>query len=137
MKLKQGLQKWANEWRSLRTWGRSLDEIAVTVRQRHKGDYSTGIAYPMQRRIIITAPDMVTGLSVLLHELAHVAVPGDEKHGARWRECFVGAVREVTSIAVAPVGNVQLIDDAVEAAIGQWWKLSGNEFAWKLIADPR
>jgi len=137
MKLKEGLQVWAERWRGLKAWGRPLEEVTVEFRQRHAGNYATGLAFPTLRRIVVTAPDMTRGLTTLLHELAHVAVPGNEHHGTKWREAFVGAVTEVTGVYVTPVGSLRVLGDGVRAAVASWWKTSGNEFAWGLVRDRK
>lgn len=137
MKLKDGLQVWAERWRQLKAWGRDLDEVTIVVRQRHAGDYATGHAYPTLRRLVITAPNMPLGLECLLHELAHVVVSGDECHSDRWREVFTKAIAEVTNIRVAPSGAIEHLEHAAEAAVMMWWKTSGNEFAWSLVRDRK
>lgn len=136
MTIKDGLLVWAARWRGLRAWGRPLDEVRIEFRQR-EACYSTGHAYPTQRRLVVTAPDMPLGLECLLHELAHLAAPGDEVHGDRWRNIFVNAVAEVTGIQVSPEGALPLLTAGTEAAMKLWWKASGNEFGWKILTRTR
>lgn len=135
MTLKEGLACWAREWRALKVWGRVLEEVEIEFRQRHAGDYATGVAYSYARRLVVTAPNMPQGLAALLHELAHLAAPGDEHHGERWRAIYVAAVEEVTGVRVATAGALDLVESATSAAVAQWWKSSGNEFAWSLVRD--
>jgi hypothetical protein len=140
VKRRDAVQVWADRWRELRAWGRPLEEVEIVIRERSQkiGTYSTGLAWPSRRRIVITAgADMPEALSVVLHELAHVAAPGRAHHGPQWRQIFARAVTEVTGVEV-PVDQElrhQLVQRTAEDAVKHWWTASGNAFAWRLLSE--
>jgi hypothetical protein len=138
---KRILHLWVEHWRHLRAWGRSLEEISVTVKgvAGHAepgcgGDYSTGVARPVRRTAIIRAgADLPDALATVLHEYAHLAAPAGAGHGPAWSSRFADAVREVTGVAIVPEGARAEIDRAATAALRAWWRVSGNSFAAKLL----
>lgn len=141
MTRREAVAVWCRRWRALKTWGRELEELTVTVRERSEevGDYSTGRCWPTMRRVVVTAgADMPDALATILHEYAHAVAPGDEHHGARWQAIFAASVAEVTTIRIASTADdFHLIDREATLALREWWKFSGNEFAWNMINGHR
>jgi hypothetical protein len=133
------VRTWAERWRSLRAWGRPLDEVTITVKRRPNGGITgTGLARPVKRQVIVrVGSSLVDGLVTVLHELAHVAVPAQEHHGDRWQAAYAAAVEEVTGIPVAYGGEKADLDYAAHLALRSWWRSSGNEFLWKLAGGKR
>jgi hypothetical protein len=126
------VRTWAERWRSLRAWRRSLDEVVIDVVAHQRGPL--GLAQPRARTLIIrVGTDVVDGLATALHELAHVAVPHGEAHGPAWRERFLLAAEEVTGRALAEPPTTELVDRAVVAALRVWWRASGNEYLASLL----
>lgn len=138
MTRKDALSVWASRWRGLRAWGRPLEEVTVEFRER-RACYSTGVAYPGLRRIVVTAgADVPEALATILHELAHQAAGrAEDHHGARWRRIYGQAVAEVTGIDldVEPLTYRQA-RQAIERTVASWWARSGNERVW-LALDPQ
>lgn len=138
---KAALEIWADRWRDLKAWGRTLEEVTIELRQRSEGvgRYSTGVCYPTLRRIVVTAgSDVPQALATILHELAHAAAPGDEGHGDRWQAIFAAAVLEVTGIRlVHPVDNYRLMQRQAIGACRAWWRRSGNDVLFKMAASRR
>lgn len=140
---KQAVTVWADRWRTLKAWGRPLDDWKVNVRMRHKGDYSTGRCWFHGKRITVTASvDIVDSLGTVLHEFAHAArtrradrLDVEAHHDVEWQGIYAAAVLEVTEqhIPVAVI-DYKLMDEAADIAINTWWKSSGHAFAWKLVA---
>lgn len=62
-------------------------------------EQSTGTAWFFQRRFAVTAgADRADALATLIHELAHLATPGDKAHGDKWRSVFFSAAWEVLGV---------------------------------------
>lgn len=135
MTRKDALQVWASRFRVLRAWGRPLEEVTVEFRER-AACYSTGVAYPGLRRVVVTAGVDVPGaISTILHELAHQAAGrAEDHHGPRWRRIYGEAVAEVTGvhIEVEPLAYRQA-RQAIEHTIARWWRQSGNERLWRAL----
>ena len=140
MQRQEAIQLWANRWRNLRAWGRELSEVQIEYRSRSEevGSYSTGLAFPVRRRIVIThGSDMSDALACVLHELAHLAVDGREWHGRKWRLMFLTAVGEVTSRPLhgGEAWTYRLLQCAAEDAVRAWWRASGFNRLWKMAKD--
>jgi len=139
---KQAVAVWVERWRTLKAWGRPLDDWKVDIRMRHIGDYSTGRCWFMGKRVVVTASvDIVDSLGTILHEFAHAAAPrradrpDENAHGLEWQRIYAAAVLEVTGRAIPEaVETYGLMDKTAYVALTAWWKDSGNEFAWKLVA---
>lgn len=128
------IRYWASVWaRDLRTWGRPLTEVNVVVKER-RGRLGSGLARPVCREVIIRAgSDIPDGLATILHELAHVAAPGGDHHGERWRRLYTDAVCEVTGIPVCPEGTKTELERSCRDALASWWDASGHRFAYSLL----
>jgi len=125
---------WAERWRTIRAWGRPLEEVAVAVRERKERVGSTGSAWPQRRGMVVRAgADMPDALETILHEYAHLAVSGAEHHGEEWSAMLAAAVLEVTGIAISTDGTKSVTDHAATDALRVWWRVTGHEFAWGLL----
>ncbi len=89
----ESIQAYAERWRSLRAWGAQLP-MAIKV-EKHKGQRVLGWANigPCTTVIRCTG-NLARDLTTALHELAHLAAPGQTGHGERWREMFVRGAAE-------------------------------------------
>ena len=126
------VRTWAERWRSLRAWRRPLDEVALEIVPWNGGPL--GKARPGTREVVVrVGADVVDALGTVLHELAHVAVPGGEAHGPAWRERYLVAVEEVTGRPLADPSTAELLDRAAVAALRGWWRASGNEMLARLL----
>lgn len=137
---KEAIKHWAEQWRTLKTWPCSLADITVDVRHSSK-HHSTGRAFYMERRIVVTAGEnMPDSLGTILHEYAHASrVRRVDRewthHDDAWQAIYTAAVYEVTGIVVPPAfSDFRDLDKAARDAMASWWKNSGNEFAYKLVA---
>lgn len=140
MKIKQGIEVWAERWRGLRSFAGLLEGWRVDVRMRHKGDHSTGRCDVTDRRIVVTASvDVVDSLGTILHEYAHAARVRRADvdfaaHDQEWQRVYAAAVLEVTGHTIPQaVTDYMLMDKAANDALKHWWRDSGNGLAWKLL----
>lgn len=125
-----------NNWRNLRAWGRSLDNVELEVSNREYPKRA-GTCWPELQKVAVYHQAGLRGLVGMLktglHEFAH-AVETTDGHGLKWQERYAKAVKEVTGI---PVGWGSLeyttVDEAAYGALLKWWRASGNEMAAKLV----
>lgn len=92
---------------------------------------TSGHAYYGPWRITLTvAKNKADALTVLLHELAHLACydgSGDH-HGGIWKVTFIRAVQEVTGTIPCPVKNTAFaVHAACKSVMSQWFKDRGEE----------
>lgn len=120
------------EWRNLRAWGRSLDNVEIEFSSR-KTTRRAGTCWTTEQRVVIytahAIPDM---LATGLHELAH-AVEMLDHHGPAWQARFAAAVIEVTGCGMPRAADdFAVLDRAAEDLVRDWWDRSGNGFAARL-----
>lgn len=118
------LKSWADQWRTLRAWGRNLEEVTFTFKPHRRGPLGSACSVTRDAEIRETH-DLADDLATILHELAHLAVPGCEQHGTRWRVAFSAAVKEVTGGVVADA-EIHLIDRQARDYVKQWLTASGQ-----------
>lgn len=138
----EGIAVHVERWRNLRAWRRPLEEVKVTFRPRPPHQNRLGTCWTVERRITLyldPQDDVVCSLATALHEFAHAAAPADEGHGDRWRRLYAAAVEEVTGIAVALEDGHRYreVTYTVRDALAVWWRVSGNEFAWRLLTQAQ
>lgn len=87
------VEYYADKWRNLRAWGALLPMAIELV--AHKGTVNLGLAWSRacKAKVRITG-DLPRDLATLLHEMAHLAAPNSEHHGARWKEVYIRAAAE-------------------------------------------
>lgn len=141
MTIKEGVASWAERWRGLNAFAGRLEGWRVQIRMRRVGDYSTGHFWSRDRRIVVTAcTDLVDSLGTILHEYAHAARTRRADvdyavHDEEWQRTYAAAVFEVTGRRIPEaVPEYTLMDRAARDVMATWWRDSGNEFAWKLLA---
>ncbi len=127
MTLTDVVTHWAHVWRHLTAWGAPVP-ATFTIKPYKKG--RLGLAHPH----VCTAEIRVTGilgedLSTALHELAHLAAPGYEHHGDRWRDVYIRAAAEALGCDVhsfdVDVG-ISALDAQVREAVDRWLVRSGQ-----------
>lgn len=123
------IMRHADEWRNLRAWGRSLDNLKIEYLDRRTT--KLGVCHPTEQRIKIYLNGTIAmALSTVVHEMAHaVEMQEDEMHGPRWARRMADAAAEIVGHPV--VGECgqewEVIDQAVEHAMRVWWKSIGGE----------
>ena len=125
-----------NNWRNLRAWGRSLDNLEIEVSDRSYPKRA-GTCWPELQRIVVYHQPGLKGivgmLKTGLHEMAH-AIETTDKHGLKWQERFAKATSEVTR---TPIGwgseDFTTVDEACYIALLKWWRNSGNAMGAKLL----
>lgn len=124
----------ANDWRNLRAWGRSLDNVRIEyVDREHARRAGTCWTYE-QRLVVYRQARLSDQLSTLLHEMAH-AVEISDSHGLAWQRRFAAAVAEVTGYVVPPAAeDYRIVNDAARDAMRKWWHRSGGLVIEKLVA---
>lgn len=124
---------WVERWRALRAWGRPLEEARVVVLP-HTGRGANGTAWPCAREIRVKAGhDIPDALDTVLHEYAHLAAPGGEHHGPRWRRIYSAAITEVTGIPLdAESWTYQDARSTGMHYVRAWWRQSGLEALWEV-----
>jgi hypothetical protein len=99
-----------------------LGPAPITIRVRHRGDYSTGICYhDGERRIAITAPldhALAAIRAIVAHEIAHRALPRAMAHGRRWRRLFSQIVGDTWGPYVETTGSYHDLHRAIVVALG-------------------
>lgn len=119
------LKKWANAWINLTTWGRPLTEASFAFKPYEKG--RLGCAWTIRREIEIRETGkLACDLATVLHELAHLAVPGADRHSDRWRVAFCRGAQEATGIAISDTGSIHMLDRQAESACQAWLVRSGQ-----------
>lgn len=89
----QVVQTYAENWRTLRAWGAPLPAAIRT--EVHKGQRVLGWASPGRCATVVRCTgDLARDLATVLHELAHLAAPSREGHGAVWKTMFARAAAE-------------------------------------------
>ena len=94
------IRTFARRWCGLLAWGAPvrLDEIQVG---KYNGTAYAGRAYCGRHKIVVLQQgSLSTDLSTVLHELAHLAAPNHEHHGAHWRRLYTRAAAEAFSVSV-------------------------------------
>jgi hypothetical protein len=120
-------------WRYLRAWGRSIENVEITVSaQRHAK--RLGTCWTREQRLVVYQDNRITDmLATGLHEMAH-AVEISDHHGVAWQSRFMSAVSEATGIQMpAACEDFHVIDCAAEDAVRRWWRGSSHSFAAKLL----
>lgn len=111
-------------WRRFQR-GRLRARPEVTIRRRRRGDHVTGRCYlDASRRVVVTLP-MQAGLAeasfVLLHELAHAALPADARHGEAFRLTLAGAAAgrwpELAGVLAHPPRTARGLDRLILAEL--------------------
>jgi hypothetical protein len=130
----QAITNWANRWRNLKAWKRTLDNVQVMV-MPYKGTQAVGKCFPSEQRVkVFSTGDICHDLSTVLHELAHAACRGGTHHNEAWQECYANATTEVTQIQIPKVASeFTLMDRASESAIRSWWQSSGEAYLWSML----
>jgi hypothetical protein len=126
---------WARHWRTLAAWGAPVP-AAITIKH-HEGQRRLGRARPyLCTAEILTTGDLADDLGTALHELAHLAAPGSEHHGKRWREIYARAAaealrcdRDLFDLDVTITG----LDAQVREAAGRWLARTGQQAVLKAI----
>lgn len=122
------IKHWAERWRSLAAW-RAVIPMRLTFK-RYKGHGRVGTAWSHQGRAQVNLTgDLGHDLATVLHELAHLAAPDSEHHGARWRELLVAAAVEAFGGSVDEydtTGNYAELDEQVEDAAADWLTRTGQ-----------
>lgn len=125
------IRKLARQWCGLLAWGAPvrLDEIKVG---KHNGTSYAGRANNRLHRIIVLQQGSLSeDISTVLHELAHLAAPDQEHHGAHWRRLYTRAAAEAFSVPVDTFdASTDLIigdlDAQIRDAARAWIKRSGD-----------
>ena len=83
--------------------------------------------------------DMADALATVLHEYAHLAVPGREHHGPRHKVMLARAACEITGLTL-DTQDVQswtypMLQRAVEDHVRVWWHEKGLDKLWALAED--
>lgn len=91
---------YADKWRSLRAW---CAPIPMDVELKpHRGTYNLGLAWSGRGKLQVKITGRLSrDLATLLHEMAHLAAPDDEHHGARWKEMFIRGAAEALDADVS------------------------------------
>jgi hypothetical protein len=128
----QVLQKWTNEWRTLKAWCRDLSEVEITISDKqHPNRLGTCWSHE-QRMVVYKGASIQEDLDTIIHELAHAATIGDN-HGVVWQGVYAGAIEEITAIPIPRAAdNYRILCRAGQAAVTSWWVSSGNDFLWRL-----
>lgn len=141
MTIKQGVATWVEKWRELKAFRGLVTDYKVDVRMRRTGPHSTGRCFVTEKRIVVTASiDVVDSLATILHEYAHAARVRRadldySAHDEEWQRTYAAAVFEVTGRRIPDaVSEYSLMDRAAHDTLTRWWRESGNEFAWRLVA---
>jgi hypothetical protein len=108
---------------------------AITLKPYKRGQRRLGFAKPGHcvATVYITG-NLAEDLSTVLHELAHLAAPGHEHHGERWRELFIAAVAEACGCdpdAIEPEVVITDLDSQVLAEVAAWLIRSGQHAVLK------
>jgi hypothetical protein len=106
-------------YRKLPPFAGNLGKVRLEVAHRLERG-TRGTAWPIQRRIRIAAgPDATPErvLEVLVHEMCHLAVPHDTKHGERFRRAFRRACQECWGLDV-PI-DVPAVQGCIAYGMGQ------------------
>lgn len=119
-----------NAWRNLRAWGRSLDDLDLTVSTREYPKRA-GTCWPELQKVNIYHQPGLRGLVGMLktglHEFAH-AIETKDSHGHRWQERFAKSVSEVTGKYVGwGHDDPKRLDETCYVTMLKWWRQSGNE----------
>lgn len=125
-----------NNWRNLRSWGRSLDNLEIEVSSKSYPKRAGTCWVELQKIAVYHQPGLKGVVGMLktgLHEMAH-AIETTDGHGYKWQERYARAVHEVTK-QVTGWGSVDhtTVDEAAYIAMLKWWRSSGNELAAKLM----
>ena len=143
---RETIQRWAEEWRSLRAWDRDLSEIQVSIPGSYnQGIYGACVADGQRVRVYYSPEGIAVDLSTLLHEMAHAdTVHEHVSHGPVWRATLARAVLEVTGTDITPSirdclrhmpDNELLrsqVDYYADKAVREWWRRTGNDLAYDL-----
>lgn len=123
-----------NAWLSLDAWEYNLRPCApvLQIRKARKAGTS-GRAFYQDNRIALTAGvDQAWGYTILLHELAHIAVfrhevqRGDLGHGPLWKMLYHSAAQEITGQPITVrKATIAEIDRAIAAAFQRWLDREG------------
>jgi hypothetical protein len=119
------LKKWAAQWIQLKAWGRPLEEATFTFEPYKSG--RLGCAWVTRRAIEIRETgSLQRDLATVIHELAHLAAPGSEHHGDKWRAVFCRGAHEALGVAISDTGGIHMLDRQVESACHTWLVHTGQ-----------
>src|SRR5690242_15243081 len=120
-----------NNWRNLKAWGRSLDNLTIEVSERSYPKRAGTCWLELQKIAVYHQPGLrgVVGmLKTGLHEMAHAIETSDRDHGFKWQERYAKAVHEVTHERIGwGSEEYKAVDEGAYKALLKWWRASGNE----------
>jgi hypothetical protein len=132
------LRSFARQWCGLLAWGApvQLDEVKIG---RYNGTAYAGRANNHKHWIIVlTTGKLATDAATVLHELAHLAAPNSEHHGAHWRQLYTRAAAEAFGVPAdtfdASTGLIiGDLDEQIREAAYAWLKRTGQLSTLKMI----
>ncbi len=119
-------------WWRLAAWqGNLKPKPTLSIQEGKERKNTSGHAYYGPWRITLTvSKNKADALTVLLHELAHLACydgSGDH-HGGVWKVAFMRAVEEVTGTMPVPAKNTAFaVHAACKSVMTKWFKEEGEE----------
>lgn len=99
----RSLERAARRYARLKVWGRDLSHVPFKIYFDPSEKQSIGVAwvYGKRRYSIIATNDVADSHDSILHELAHIALPG-VAHCARFHALLNAAIQEVVGHWVTP-----------------------------------
>lgn len=139
------VRHFAEEWRTLKAWGRALEEVHFVVKPYVRGKLGYASYCTGEVEIRVRPGDVADALETVLHELAHHATGGGARagvhHGDKWKGKLFSAICEVTDITGADdhvgVGWTMLQLDAwARGRLAKWWQ-ERHAFAFSLLKKAK
>lgn len=125
------VRHWLTRWRALRAWRAPLD-VALVVEPYRRGR-ALGLAHdgPLcgRKATVYVTGHLAEDLATALHELAHLAAPRSEHHGALWRTTFAAGAEEALGLpsgSLEPDVTQRDLDAQVREACEAWLTSTGQ-----------